>query len=133
MIHGLTFKRKIAVLVTAFTSLAQHYPNGVAYSQQKLQQLSAEHRELLLEARTNTAAAYKVAIRYYTGKNVNPSPANGLAYLKHAATMTNGVPNPSAIHDYGVATYWGLGMKADQEEGKKLILEACKAANITAD
>lgn len=125
----------VAVLIMALTSIPSfaQYPSGGGHTPQQLQRYAAEHQALLLEARTNTATAYKVAVRYYTGKRINPSPANGLAYLKHAATMTNGVPNPTAIHDYGVATYWGLGVKADQEEGKKLILEACKAANITSE
>lgn len=118
------------LLVLATVAFAQQYPSGGGHTPAKQQQYAAEHQVLLQEARTNSRTAYRVAVRYYTGKRVNPNPTNGLAYLKHAAGMTNS-PSILAKHDLGVATYWGLGVKADKEEGKKMIEEACKAANIT--
>ena len=121
----------LAVFGFLFTAVsAQQYPSGGGHTPAKLQEYKAEHQALLQEARTNSVTAYRVAIRYYTGKRVNPSPSNGLAYLKHAAYMTN-APNSLALHDLGVATYWGLGVKADKEEGKKLILKACADSGIT--
>lgn len=117
-------------LIALTTVAAQQYPSGGGHTPAKLQEYKEEHQALLQEARTNSVTAYRVAIRYYTGKRVNPNPSNGLAYLKHAANMTNS-PNTLAIHDLGVATYWGLGVKADKEEGKKLILKACTDSGIT--
>lgn len=127
-------KRILASLIIGFIALttvaAQQYPSGGGHTPAKLHEYQVENQALLQEARTNSVTAYRVAVRYYTGKRVNPSPVNGLAYLKHAATMTNS-PNTLALHDLGVATYWGLGMKADKEEGKKMILKACADSGIT--
>ena len=126
-------KRIITILFATLlcgTILAQSYPSGGGHTKAKLVEFSQEHRALMQEARTNSDTAYRVAVRFYTGKRVNPSPANGLAYLKHAAHMTNS-PSTLALHDLGVATYWGLGMKADKEEGKKMVEKSCADAGIT--
>jgi TPR repeat protein len=110
---------------------AQSYPSGGGHTPERLKELAAEHQELLQEARTNSTTAYKVAVRYFTGKRVKPNQANGLAYLKHAAGFTNS-PNYLAVHDLGVATYWGFGtIKQDKEEGRRLVLKACEGTNIT--
>lgn len=120
----------LSVVLLCSTVKAQSYPSGGGHIKVKQVQYSQEHVALMQEARTNSTTAYQVAVRFYTGKRVNPQPANGLAYLKHAAHMTNS-PNTLAMHDLGVATFWGVGVKEDKEEGKKMVEKACADAGIT--
>lgn len=108
--------------------LGQGYPMGGEMGNPRNRPaLLAEHTALCREAQTNGATAYRVAQRYYKGKIVNPSPALGLHYLTKSATLGY----PWGMHEYGVALYWGLGLKADREQAKVWLKKAQEAGKVT--